>query len=1215
MNFKFLLFLIVGLLIILNDVKSQNVKTVNSLASPNATSLGLFGEIPISLFSGTPQISFPLYEVEQGNLSVPLSLNYHASGVRPDVHPGWVGMNMNLMAGGAITRTVKGIPDETYWLQHALFLDSYNSTFIQGGKIGYFYNAYKLNTLNWQSNSSVETLAKSEEWVDTEPDEFNFTLPNGITGKFYKKEDGSFVVVGDPSIKVEIEDSVIRSEGYSYLVSPAIKNISGIFTPMEHQIKGFKITTPDGNQYEFGNWNTIPPYFDNNGVLKNKKNRAVEVSFNFFAEGYFGERYNTWYLKRIVDSNNENEILFEYEAKEIPDQFGGGNFSIASFTKSITMDKKQGTTTPKGLFKIFGPVSASSTSIQRFYSGEIILPIYLRKIITKNVNIDFLTKYSYELEYDYREILADLSVQSTTYKTNLHALTPRVVIWPGYGAKRPISFYRHDIKDFSYLSSEAKSFYYIGYIHNPNGVTEEVVDLFRLSWHKLDKIEVRNNYTQELIKAYDFDYTTSYEDRLMLLSFSEIGKDGSVLPPYLFEYENYNSDFYPGVGKLPKYNSGRTDHWGFYNNVDSEAELDFNNSASLNNYKSKRDPVEEHLYTGILNKVTYPTGGYTQYIYEPHKYTKTVIRNKDTGNFSLRTEGSPKMAGGLRIKEIKSNAGFGAKEISKKYEYYEGILGGDVQYYWPNYKGQLINKDSYTADRFITTTILPVSSNSAGSHIGYSRVIERLEGNGWTEFKYSNHHTNIDENFLNTIDPEKRIYSSFTNKDFERGKLLEKSIFNNSGQIVLKEKNIYTANSYLSGQYLRAVSTQQIPVINDESWAMEGTSYKVYTYPYNLSRTEIYLYDAAGSLSNQKTIDYSFNSANFTSEIKSSESNNIELINRFKYISDFNSKKYYVDNCERIEEDCIEACGDYRGDPSYVSCRNSCNNRYVNCIDKINNVTNSSIKAIWSLQQKNRLNEIVEHQTLQKSNGVENILKGELHLFDVFGAGIHQSKKINLDVNSSNYNVPFSSIDLTNNTFIFDVKYGDNAWEYTKYDDKGKLSEFRYQNDIIVSNIYGYNGNYLVAEIFGANKNEVFFENFEQDNLSTSSDSFTGSKSKLGQFNVSLPAPIGIYTLSYWKKELDNSWTYIEEEHTKASTSIVNLIIGSSTSKIDDVRILPKGSFMNTYTYSIGLGMTSKLDINNLKTTFHYDSFGRLEAIKDNSNNIINSYEYRYRKN
>lgn len=47
-------------------------------ASPNVASLGKFGDYQISHFSGLPDISIPIYEVQSGSLKVPISLSYHA---------------------------------------------------------------------------------------------------------------------------------------------------------------------------------------------------------------------------------------------------------------------------------------------------------------------------------------------------------------------------------------------------------------------------------------------------------------------------------------------------------------------------------------------------------------------------------------------------------------------------------------------------------------------------------------------------------------------------------------------------------------------------------------------------------------------------------------------------------------------------------------------------------------------------------------------------------------------------------------------------------------------------------------------------------------------------------------------------------------------------------------------------------------------------------
>lgn len=76
-------------------VYSQKINPVGVL-SPNAASLGLYGEIPVSYYTGTPEISIPLYDIEVKDFKMPLSLNYHAAGVYADQRPGWKGLGWSL---------------------------------------------------------------------------------------------------------------------------------------------------------------------------------------------------------------------------------------------------------------------------------------------------------------------------------------------------------------------------------------------------------------------------------------------------------------------------------------------------------------------------------------------------------------------------------------------------------------------------------------------------------------------------------------------------------------------------------------------------------------------------------------------------------------------------------------------------------------------------------------------------------------------------------------------------------------------------------------------------------------------------------------------------------------------------------------------------------------------------------------------------------------
>ena len=58
-----------------------------------------------------------------------------------------------------------------------------------------------------------------------------------------------------------------------------------------------------------------------------------------------------------------------------------------------------------------------------------------------------------------------------------------------------------------------------------------------------------------------------------------------------------------------------------------------------------RSPDEEAMQAGILTSVTYPTGGRTEFSYEAHRY--------------IDDDGTPRMAGGLRIRQIRDIAGDG----------------------------------------------------------------------------------------------------------------------------------------------------------------------------------------------------------------------------------------------------------------------------------------------------------------------------------------------------------------------------------------------------------------------------------------------------------------------------------------------------------------------------------------------------------------------------
>jgi hypothetical protein len=100
-----------------SNIQAQNSMLKNVVPpSPNVASLGKYGDLPVSLYTGIPGISIPLYEIKSGDLTLPVSVSYHAGGVKVEEVASSVGLGWSLNAGGVIGRNVRGMQDENnYW--------------------------------------------------------------------------------------------------------------------------------------------------------------------------------------------------------------------------------------------------------------------------------------------------------------------------------------------------------------------------------------------------------------------------------------------------------------------------------------------------------------------------------------------------------------------------------------------------------------------------------------------------------------------------------------------------------------------------------------------------------------------------------------------------------------------------------------------------------------------------------------------------------------------------------------------------------------------------------------------------------------------------------------------------------------------------------------------------------------------------------------------
>ena len=130
--------------------------------SPEVEAMVKYGVLPVTMYTGMPQISVPVFEIKASGLTIPFSLSYNYNGFKPTEAASWCGLGWSLQGGGSIARIIKGMPDG--------YLNS-----------GYNYDDFvNPQAMAW-SQPFVYGVAK--QIYDTEPDLYTFNV-GGYSGKF-----------------------------------------------------------------------------------------------------------------------------------------------------------------------------------------------------------------------------------------------------------------------------------------------------------------------------------------------------------------------------------------------------------------------------------------------------------------------------------------------------------------------------------------------------------------------------------------------------------------------------------------------------------------------------------------------------------------------------------------------------------------------------------------------------------------------------------------------------------------------------------------------------------------------------------------------------------------------------------------------------------------------------------------------------------------------
>ena len=239
-------------------------------------SFGQMAAVDVDHFSGSANVSVPLYNVSYGKIPIPIMLTYNGGGIKVKQVEGNAGLGWNVFVGGEITRQVRGLPDDIQY-------DLSGTTFLGWLYSGVGANVSSFNFLNdnnqattGDEDSDIYPLTYSFPInLDTEPDIFYVYAP-GLNCKLIF--DGNGVVRTIPYMDFKVSYQTFNTYGVG-------------------QIKGFQITNSQGITYHFDTQERITKSAGNYGPATNIK---------FFKKEY--DRYKnginytgSWKLSKVSD--------------------------------------------------------------------------------------------------------------------------------------------------------------------------------------------------------------------------------------------------------------------------------------------------------------------------------------------------------------------------------------------------------------------------------------------------------------------------------------------------------------------------------------------------------------------------------------------------------------------------------------------------------------------------------------------------------------------------------------------------------------------------------------------------------------------------------------------------------------------------------------------------------------------------------------------------
>ena len=735
--------------------------------SPNAAAFHVYGNTQVNNYTGSPDISIPIYTIEEGGLSVPIYLKYTGgNGIKVEEIASWVGLGWTLNAGGAISRTIRGIADEDETKQ------------------GFF----RMNELPAPKPENVFLFERIYNGTsDGEADKFMYNYPGGSGSFFY---DTNKNIYFKPKKEIQINHNIgIEQE----LINPPHCNT------YDEIITDFTLNDEYGNTFLFKD-----------------KERSNIINYGLPYSDSRGFP-TTWYLRKMENRLKTHAINFEY------DTYGYSLKRMASIIKQPTNIEADIYTETSYIGKRLKKITFSQGSVEFIASivnrKDLANNKYLDLIIVRDIHDKIIKKIKFEYKY-----MTDNGIVSTN--TNISNVeTTRLILYSvkecdrNNNCKKPTNF-TYDTSH--YLPSRfSKAQDHWGYYNGENSNTtlepKHIITYFNGAEHEIETIEVGSAKRKP-------NANFSKAGILEQIQYPTGGKT-------VFDYESHTAINDEILGDVILKNRGinfddQIISFSIDSNGDTSTKVKITGSYyDGNNTRCKPKVYIKNVNTGQVIRYAFlpydaflKNGNYQAwFVLESDVINTCEQDNPAQVNLKWESEdNSPtKMIGGVRIKSVSDYTDSNLLSTQRNYNYDDNELTSGKVVNVPKYSRATIDIDIDTGDitplwyvRYVKS-YAPLATTQ-GSHVGYNKVTIS-DGNGKEEYYYTTSHdypdkyngVNYDNTTLNTHDVfGNKLYPyplpEIDSKDYMRGSLKKNVVYKKDGDSFFKVYEKLNEYDYLN---------------------------------------------------------------------------------------------------------------------------------------------------------------------------------------------------------------------------------------------------------------------------------------------------------------------------------------------------------------------------------------------------------------------------------